>query len=85
MEEWEKLPVLIFMSVILTVHNLVFLYGILKRPNWFFYPEKSILPWFKIHAKIRTFFGDFGLITYGAIQLLGTQLIYWYSCFDILS
>lgn len=55
MEEWEKLPVLIFMSVILTVHNLVFLYGILKRPNWFFYPEKSILPCFKFTLKSELF------------------------------
>ena len=73
----------IFITTILIVHHYIYLYGMIKKANWYYYPEKARFKWLITHQSIREIIGIKGLIFFGIFQVIVFQFVYWYVVLDM--
>jgi hypothetical protein len=75
---------LVFLTCILLIHHFVYLYGMVSKADWYYYPEKAKFKWLISHQTIRGTVGVKGLVVFGIIQLVFSQSVYWYVVLDML-
>jgi len=77
-------PILI--SIIGIIVNIIFIFGMINKSQWFFYPEKkSMTSFFHHNYELRKYFGNGFVCLFNIIGLIFIDLMILLSWKDYLS